>query len=554
MQKPNNTYSVLTIVKWLWASSKDNRWQAILNTLIGLTEVAVSLMAVWAVKRTVDIASHHIEGDVITAVMLMAALVVCNFALNIASVWVKSVLGIKAQNRMQRKLLARILRSEWRGRDAMHSGDVINRLEQDVNAVVNFMAETLPHFISVTAMLIGAFCYLYSMDRTLAIVILLISPLFLVFGKIFMKKMRELSRDVRDSDSIVQSLLQESVQSSLLVKTMQSEDRMVNRLDEQQTILRKKVIRKTKFSVTSNLIINTGFAFSYLVAFAWSALRMSAGTLSYGGMTAFLQLVSKIQSPARTLVGIVPTFIHVITSAERLMCFEEVPMEEQGEPVLLNDACGIKLENVTYAYTDTPEKTIIDNLSFDFKPGTCTAVVGETGAGKTTLIRMILALVKPSHGRVRIYNKVENRDVSPLTRCNIIYVPQGNTMMSGTIRDNLLLANPDATEEQMLKALNNACADFVLQLPEQLDTEVSEKGNGLSEGQAQRICIARALLREGNIMVMDEATSALDPETEKVLLENILKDKKHTVIFITHRLNVLEYCDQNLRIERELEK
>ena len=550
MRLPNKKYRAKTIVKWLWQSSSDNRLQAILNTAIGLAQVVVSLASVWAVQTAIDIASHNKEGDVISAVLVMAGLVALNFVLNISSVWVRNILGIKAQNRMQRRMLGRILHSEWQGRDSMHSGDVLNRLEQDVNNVVNFVAETLPNAVSVVALFLGAFVYLFTMDHSLALIIVVMFPIFLVLSKIYMGKMRQLTREVRESDSQVQSLLQESVQNRILVKTLESEDEIVDRLSDQHSALREKVVKKTRFSVISNLIVNVGFATGYLVAFAWSALRMSVGSLSYGGMTAFLQLVNKIQNPARNLSKLVPQFVSVFTAAERLMLFEDIPLEEKGEPIEVEGPCGIQINEVSFAYPDDHDTPIIDKLSFDFKPGTCTAIVGETGAGKTTLLRMILALIRPDSGNVYIYNKVERFIVSPLTRCNITYVPQGNTMLSGSIRDNLLLGNVDATEVQMYEALDEACADFVRELPDGLDTEMTEQGGGLSEGQAQRICIARALLRNSPLMILDEATSALDPETEKKLLNNILENNSRTVIFITHRPVVLRYCDTSLNLER----
>lgn len=549
MRKLSTTYSAMSIVKWLWRSSADNRLQAVLNTVIGLLGVAVSLGQVWAVKHAIDVACHTVEGDVITAVVYIALLILCDFMLSMASVWVRNILGVRAQNRMQRNILARILRSEWQGREAMHSGDVLNRLESDVSNVVNFVAETLPNAVSVFVLFAGAFVFLFTMDRTLPLIIVGVFPIFLILSRIYMRRMRELSREVRDSDSMVQSVLQESVQNRMLVKTLESEDLMVDRLDGQHRVLRHKVIRRTKFSVLSRLIVNTGFAFGYLFTFAWSALRLSAGSLTYGGMTAFLQLVNKIQTPARNLTRLAPQFVSVFTAAERLMLFEDIPLEEQGEAVMLDGVCGVRLEDVSYAYADEPEKPVIKNLTFDFKPGTCTAIVGETGVGKTTLLRMILALVKPQKGRAVIYNGEDEVVASALTRCNIVYVPQGNTMLSGTIRDNLLLGNPDATDEELYESLNMACASFVRDLPDALDTLMSEKGNGLSEGQAQRICIARALLRCRSLLIFDEATSALDPQTERQLLSNLLEKNAHTVIFITHRPAVLEYCDTSLNMD-----
>ena len=243
------------------------------------------------------------------------------------------------------------------------------------------------------------------------------------------------------------------------------------------------------------------------------------------------------------------TTLAVFTAAERLMELEENPLEEQGGPILLPSPCGVRLSGVSYAYSDE-ERTILKDLNFDFPPGSCTAVLGETGAGKTTLIRLLLALVTPQQGRVEIYAGDTYRPLSPLTRCNFVYVPQGNTLLSGTIRDNLRLGNLSATDEEMIEALHRSCADFVMELPQGLDTVCSELGGGLSEGQAQRIGIARALLRNRSIMLFDEATSALDPDTERQLLHNILSTHDRTIIFITHRLAVVDYCDQTLQLSR----
>lgn len=564
---PKFKYSAKMLLVWLWVVWKGNRLQAVLNAAMGLFSVGVSLAQVWAVKRAIDVASHSVEGNVYWAVGLMGLLILCDFALSVGSIWIRNVLGIRAQNRMQQRMLNRILRSEWHGREKMHSGDVLNRLENDVNKVVDFLTETLPNTLGVLAMFLGAFFYLFSMDKMLSVVIVIMIPIFLAFSKIYMNKMRYLTRLVRDSDSQVQSVLQETIQHRMLVKTLQAEKPMVEKLEETQRRLRGNVMVRTKFNVLSNFFLNFGFALGYLVAFLWAALRMGAGTLTFGGMTAFLQLVNKIQTPARNLTKLAPAFVGVFTAAERLMELEENPLEEQGEPLLVPAPCGIRLDDISYAYdkdefSDSQRqqvRNIIHHLSFDFRPGSCTAILGETGSGKTTLIRLILALLHPQEGKVTIYNKVGDEirnqaELSPLHRCNFVYVPQGNTLMSGTIRDNLRLGKIGATDEEMRAALHQSCADFVFDLPDGLDTQCSEQGGGLSEGQAQRISIARSLLRNRSIMLFDEATSALDPETERQLLQNILSSHDKTIIFITHRPAVIEYCDQTLEIKRNVDK
>lgn len=544
----NSAYTTRDIMRWLWKVWRGNRLQTILNASMGMATVVVSLAQVWAVKRAIDVASGSVEGSIYWAVALMGGLVLIDFAINISSVWIRNVLGVKAQNRMQQYMLDRILRSEWNGRERRHSGDVINRLESDVSNIVTFITETLPNTLSVVLLFFGAFAYLFTLDRLLAVITVALLPLFVVLSKVYVRRMRHLTRQVRNSDSQVQSVLQETIQHRVLIKTLESDDAMVGKLESTQSQLRRNVIQRTRFSLLSNFILNFGFSLTYLIAFLWAAVRMSMHTLSFGGMTAYLQLVNRIQSPARNLSRIVPAFVSVFTAAERLMELEEPPLEEQGDPIVVEAPCGVKLDDVSYGYNDGDGR-VIDHLSFDFRPGTCTAILGETGAGKTTLIRLILALLRPQEGEISLYHADgDGQQLSPRMRCNFVYVPQGNTLMSGTIRDNLLMGSPTATDDEMYDALHQACADFVSQLPDGLDTRCSESGAGLSEGQAQRIAIARALLRNRPVMLFDEATSALDIDTERRLLANVLGSRQHTIIFITHRPAVVEYCDEVLRL------
>lgn len=542
----NEKYSIADILLWIWRMSKGNRTQAIMNAVIGVLEVIVSLGCVWAMKFTIDKAQvQRPKEEIFLSVGILATLYLANTALRICNVWIRNILGIRAQNRMQQRMLWSILHSEWKGKEALHSGDILNRLELDVRNVISFITEVLPSVLSVIMLFVGAFFMLASLDMMLALVIVAIIPVAIVFSRFYMRKMRRYTRDVRSSDSRVQSLLQETIQNRMLIKTLEKDDEMIDRLDGTQSILREQVRHRTRFSIASNLILNVGFLLGYLVAFLWGALRLTAGTLTFGSMTAFLQLVNRIQHPARDIMRLAPQFVSVFTAAERLMELQDMKQEEQGESHYVKGPCGIRLEDVVFAYE---EENVLNGISFDFAPSTCTAVIGETGVGKTTLIRLILALLHPQSGRLSIYNKVEELDVAPQTRCNLIYVPQGNTLLSGSIRENLYLGNLNATEDEISEALHMACAEFCYDLPDGLETHCGEGGAGLSEGQAQRIAIARALLREGSVMLLDEATSALDVQTERLLLENLLSSHDKTIIFITHRQAVLEYCDKILRL------
>lgn len=547
LQLPTGQYTWREMTRWLWMVLRGNRLQAVLNAAIGLAGVALSLLTVWAMQRAIDTASHVREGSLYCAVLLLAAIILAEFGVGISRVWIRNILGVRAQNRLQMRIMKKLMRQQWQGREAMHTGDIVNRLEEDVRQVVSFLTETLPSVLSTLAMFVGAFVYLLGMDVWLAIITTAILPLFAIVSRFYMACMRRYSRQVRQTDSRIQSLLTETLQHRTLLKSMVAEAQALTRLYNTQRTLRQWVRRRTGFSVVSNLFLNLGFSLGYIIAFLWGALRMQAGTLTFGGMTAFLQLVYRIQGPAREITHLAPAFVSIFTAAERLMELEKAPCEEQGEPLPMEAPCGIRFEGVTFGYGAPGQKPTLDNTSLDFTPGSCMAVMGTTGAGKTTLMRLLLALVHPQQGHIYIYNDKEQQELSTRHRCNFVYVPQGNTLLSGTLRENLLLGNPDATDEQMHEALRLACADFVADLPDGLDTVFTELGGGLSEGQAQRISIARALLRPGSIMLLDEATSALDADTEQRVLSNIVGSReaaRRTVIIVTHRQAALSYCSK----------
>ena len=279
-------YQTREILRWLWHAWRGNRLQACLNAVIGLLSVFVSLAQVSAVQHAIDVASGSAKGSLYWAVAVMGILILLDFLLSISSTWVQNLLGIKAQNRMQQRMLDRILRSQWHGRERYHSGDVLNRLEFDVANVVDFFTQTIPNTLSILAMFIGAFCYLFAMDALLALITVAIIPVFVAVSKIYVSQMRKLTKDVRTEDSRVQSALQETIQHRMLIKTLEGEDMMIGRLEHSQSILRHKVVRRTVFSVFSNTALNMGFAVGYLVAFLWAAVRMASHSLTFGGMTA----------------------------------------------------------------------------------------------------------------------------------------------------------------------------------------------------------------------------------------------------------------------------
>ena len=538
------------LLQWLWKSSKGARKQAVLNTAIGLTDVVCQLLWVIACKHAIDIATGVSQGSLVTTGIIIGALMLTEIISRGASRWIHAIAGNKVRNRMRLKIFARLLRSDWLHLQKHHTGDLINRLEGDVGGITALITETVPAAVVVFLQLVASFALLFFMSPMLALSVLIILPVCIVVSQIYVRRMRRLNRDVRDSDSRIQSVLQESLQHKELIKSLEQNNSTEKQLSELQTKLHSQVTDRTKFSLGAFTFIQLGFAAGYLVAFLWGVASLRDGIITYGTMAAYLQLVGLIQRPTMDLSRYIPGIVSSLTAAERLFELEDIPLEKQGEAIMLNGTAGVRFKNVTFAYDDESH-VILDKFNYDFPPNSCTAIVGETGAGKTTLIRLLVALINPQEGEIELYTDKEQHCSSTLTRRNFVYIPQGNSLVSGTIRENLLMGNPDATEEEIKRALYIACAEYVHELPQGIDSPIAEKGGGFSEGQAQRIAVARSILRPGSILILDEITSALDEKTEKEMLRRLTESQiGKTLIFVTHRPAVIEYCTQVLHIEK----
>lgn len=538
------------IIRYLITQLRGHSLQITLNTTVGILLVLLDLAFVWATKLAIDVATHNTTAVTLHQAFLLIALIMfTRIVLGLSSRWIRAILGVKAQNSMRQHLFNRLLRCKWTELKTYHTGNLTNRIEHDVNDVVNFVTESIPSFITTLAQFIGAFFFLFFMDSTLAIIIVCVIPFFIISSKLYIKKMRKLSHQARDEESKIQSTIQESLQHVMIIKTLQRVAYFTNKLTSQQAQLHQIILSRTRYATISSSLLNLGFATGYFVTFVWGATNLSKGLITYGAMLAFIQLVGQIQGPVRNLSKFIPIFITSFTATERLMDIENIAQEQANTPTKLIPSVGVQLSNLTFQYT-TSSRLIFNNFCYSFPAGSITAIVGETGAGKTTLIRLLLSLIQPTEGKIALIDgSGKEFTMRPDLRANFAYVPQGNTLFSGTIRSNLLLGKPDATDEELKTALHTAAADFVYKKAKGLETPCGEAGDGLSEGQAQRIAIARALLADGSVFIFDEATSSLDPTTEETVLQRIVTHfANRTLIFITHRPLVLKYVTQKLKL------
>ena len=479
----------------------------------------------------------------------MIGIVVFRILLNSLRSYIQTKTDVKLRNRLRSRMFDQLLNTRHENSASLHTGDLVNRVFEDVRVVASAVSVSLPNTIGSCIQFAAALIFLLILDLRLAIVIAVILPVGIIGGKYITYRLRSLTHNIRNSDSKVQVHIQESIQHKTVIQTMEYVDNSSSELIDLQSDLYGNELKRVRFSIAARIIMALCMSGGHAIVFLWGVFGISTGAVTYGMMTAFLQLVSQLQRPLLEMSSSVPSLIHAIASVDRIIEIEEIPRDKADEARHLAGVPGIKIENVTYAYPES-DTEIFTDFSHNFLPGSRTAIVGPTGIGKSTLIRLLLALLTPKKGSITIYDN-EEIPISASTRCNLVYVPQGNSLFSGTIRENLQMGDPQATDEKMWWALETSAADFVKELPSGLDSPCFEAGVGLSEGQAQRVAIARALLRPGKVLLLDEFSSALDTQTEDILMERLTKAlPDRTMIFITHRERIIEFCDSVLRLSK----
>ena len=507
----------------------------VVRIVAGIVQVMLGLTMVWLSKRFIDDTIRTgSTDDVLWMVLWLVLTVVGGVLLRQVGFWLGTTASICQTNALRLRIFSSLFRRQLFSDQELHSGDVTSRLAKDIEMVSNVTTDTVPQMVITMIQLCGAFLLMRWFDARLAWALLLLPPMAIVFGKLIARRLRQMTLDIRQDESRIQMQVQEGMEYNAVLRSLGSEQWVTDRLDTMQQRLHGNVMRRTRFMVVARIIMGCAFGLGYLMAFVWGGIGLRNGTITFGVMTSFLQLVGMIQNPILQLLNMVPGVIHATASIDRLEELESGELRIKSEEIR-GPRDSVRFENVSFRYA-TGDREILSHFTHDFKAGTKTAIMGETGIGKTTLFRLILGFIAPTEGRVEVGGE-------------LCFVPQGNTLMSGSIRYNLQLAKPDVTDDELRVVLHTACADFVFDLPESLDTELGERGSGLSEGQAQRVAIARGLLRPGGIMLLDEISSSLDEPTERELYSRLFAahpDK--TMLFITHRPTVTELCDESLEL------
>lgn len=528
-------------------------WIKLLLILImGLASVTLSFLFVWLSKLLIDVATgdssaYNFWGIVIAYI----ALIFSRIVVTSASKWVTTITSAHITKALRAKLYNALLYTRWNELFHLRIGDLTSRMLQDAKEVTGLLVGQIPALVIGVIQLAGALVFIYFIDARVTWGIICLLPFVLFFSRKYFQRMRTITHRVKSSESDLFSYFNEVAQHQLILRIFGQQSNTLSHLEKGEKNLVNTIQAQLRFSVASGLALKILFTGGYGIAMVWAIYRLHLGLITFGSVVAFLQLVSYIQSPTYNTVKLLPSIASALTATDRLEELLQLP-EERRTPTEVDYSTfqAIEATEVSFGYNGREE--VLKKVNFSIKRGEMIAITGVTGTGKTTLFKLLLGLETPSEGTLQI--RQDNGSYFPineLSREAFAYVPQEKALFSGTIRENLLLGHPEATEEELRTALQLAVADYVLQLTDGLDTQLTEGGVGLSEGQAQRLSIARALLSRRPILLLDEATSALDPETESLLLANLQRltiDRGLTTLFITHNPKVAEHCNRTLNL------
>lgn len=539
------------IIAWLVSLAIRHRKYILGFLIINMMTMGISLLSAVAGKYVVDATTGEQWLPII--VMLITSLV--SITIGSLSSLLSTYMGEKLSFDIRASLYDQVQRSVWHKLSKFRSGDLMSRLAGDVDAISVALVTMIPNAIVSLAQLVGILCLLLYYDPVVAVIGLIVGPLSVLCTVFFRRRYTRYQEELRQSHSEYFSFLQETMSSMGVIKTFQLEDE--NNLRFQQLRDRRMglVLRSARLSNVMQVLMRLVYNLGYVITFSWCAYKVSIlHDYPYGVMTLFLTLVSQLEGSIRSLGSIVPQFYSLMVSAKRLYQITALEHEDYTGPDTAPTAVSLRITDVSFHYEDEDDhRHVLRHLNFSIPAGSRVGIIGASGAGKTTFIRLLLSLLNPTDGTVEYVDENGTAEcASPASRRFISYVPQGNTLLPGSVRSNLLSGRSDATEEEMWKVLEMAdAADFLRNSPQGLDTVLAHSAGGISEGQAQRISIARALLRDKPVLILDEATSALDEDTETRIFQRISTLEGKTCFIITHRKSMLRYCDRLLTVDAD---
>lgn len=544
--------------KWMYTYAKKYKFQIVFYIFLGVLTTVMGLASSVGSKYLIDAVTGQDSGNIALIALFIVAMGLFSIGINAITTMISARINIKVNNEIQAEVFDKILVADWISMKEFHSGDLLNRLNGDVNTVASSILSWIPSLITRSAQFFGILAIILYYDPTMAVIALGSAPVMLIVSKTLMKKMRDYNKRMRQVSSDVMSFNEESFQNIQSIKAFDLVGLFSKRLRDVQQNYKDVFLDYNKFSVYTSSFMSVVGMFVAYACFGWGVYRLWTGHITFGTMTLFVQLSGQLSSSFKSIVSLVPSAISATTSAGRIMEFfkikDESDLEDDKAKLIQNNTQGkglsVVLDDVEFSYNEN--KTVFQHADIVANPGEIVALVGPSGEGKTTMIRLLLGLINTKSGNasIRDINGVSCK-ISSATRRFFAYVPQGNTIFSGTIAENMRMVKQDATDTEIVEALKAACAyDFVNKLPDGINSKVGERGSGFSEGQAQRLSIARALLRKSPILLLDEATSALDVFTERQVLRNIMNmGYARTCIVTTHRPSVLTMCDKVYKID-----
>lgn len=531
---------------WLLSQAVPYRKQLFGKLTLSTVTLGMSFISTIASKYVVDATT---SGSLSwTYVMYMGAATLFTILFSAISSMFDSYINEKFEFGMRCDMFNKIQHSVWTELSKYHSGDIVTRLTSDISTISSGLISVIPSAITLGIRLLVSFCILLYFDKWLALFALFIAPIGAISALLYRRQYNHYYMKLRESESSYRTFMQERMSNISVIKAFQLEETNNSYMQKIRDERLNLVIKSSQLSALMSSIMRIIYRSGYVIAFCWSAYRISTGKITYGTMTIFLSLVSQVQNSVSNLGSVVLQIYRMLISAKRLTDIIGIHDENYSTAHNLPKQISIDMKDVTFSYD---KQTVLENATLSIKPGDVIGIIGPSGAGKTTLIRLLLSLITPNKGHIEYIDESGNREeAQPASRRFISYVPQGNTLLSGTIEMNLRTGKKDATEEELWNALKLSDAEkFVKKTENGLKTLLTEKAGGLSEGQAQRIAIARALIRNKPLLILDEATSALDENTESRILSAISTNYKGTILIITHRRSMLRFCNRVIEIE-----